>query len=324
MYSKDLLHKLYVSMLRIRICEESLVDPILRREIRCPCHLYSGQEAVAVGVCTPLSDDDYIFGTHRSHGHYLAKGGSLRKMIAEIYGKETGCSGGRGGSMHLIEPERGIMGAVPIVAGTISLALGAALALKIRKSINVTVSFFGDGATGEGVLYESLNFASLKKLPMIFVCENNLYSTHMPIDDCRTNRDIYKIGIPFDIYSIQVDGNNVLDVYDNMLQAIERCRQGNGPVLMECRTYRLRGHVGADDTVQGIHTDIRPLSEIEEWRRRDPIKKFKDDLVARHVLTQEEIEVFDQIVEDEIKDAYAFSADSPYPDKREVERYVFK
>lgn len=323
-YSKELLRKLYLSMLRIRVCEESLVGPILSGEIRCPCHLCSGQEAIAVGVCTPLSDDDYIFGTHRSHGHYLAKGGSLNKMLAEIYGKETGCSGGRGGSMHLIDPERGIMGAAPIVAGTISLALGAALALKIRKSKNLAISFFGDGATGEGVLYESLNFASLKKLPIIFVCENNLYSTHMPIHECRPNRDIYKIGAPFDVFSIQVDGNNVLDVYENMLRVIDYCKEGNGPVLMECMTYRLRGHVGADDNVQGVHTDIRPCSEIEEWGKRDPVQSFKDLLISNDILTQKEIDAIKQRVEFDIRNAYVFAADSPYPDGKELGRYVYK
>ena len=165
--SKDIIIALYKTMLRIRMSEESLVDPIIRGDIKTPVHLYSGEEAIAAGLCSVLSKEDYIFGNHRSHGHYLAKGGDMGRMIAEIYGKETGCSKGRGGSMHLIDPENGIMGIVPIVAGTISLALGASLASHIRNEKRVTVTFFGDGATGEGVLYESLNFAALKKLPII-------------------------------------------------------------------------------------------------------------------------------------------------------------
>ncbi|MEN6508299.1 MAG: thiamine pyrophosphate-dependent dehydrogenase E1 component subunit alpha, partial [Smithella sp.] len=155
-------------MLRIRFAEESFVDPILRGEIRCPCHLYSGEEAIAAGLCASLNDRDYVFGNHRSHGHFLAKGGSLQELVAEIYCRETGCSRGRGGSMHLIDPAVGMLGAAPIVAGTISLAVGAALASSIRRDKRVAVSFFGDGATGEGVLYESMNFASLRKLPIIF------------------------------------------------------------------------------------------------------------------------------------------------------------
>jgi acetoin:2,6-dichlorophenolindophenol oxidoreductase subunit alpha len=177
-YSKKLLKNLYKRMILIRICEESFVEPILSDEVRCPCHLYSGEEAVATGICASLTDRDYIFGNHRSHGHYLAKGGGLKELVAEIYCRESGCSCGRGGSMHLIDPEKGVLGVAPIVAGTVSLALGAALASSIRRDDRVTVSFFGDGATGEGVLYESLNFAALKKLPIIFVCENNLYATH--------------------------------------------------------------------------------------------------------------------------------------------------
>jgi TPP-dependent pyruvate/acetoin dehydrogenase alpha subunit len=180
-YSKDFLRELYRTMLRIWVCEERFVEPILKGEVRCPVHLSTGEEAIATGVCAALSESDYIFGTHRSHGHYLAKGGSMQELVAEVYGKATRCSKGRGGSMHLTCPEKGVVGAVPIVGATISLALGAALASRIRQDHRVTVSFFGDGATGEGVLYESLNFAALKKLPILFVCENNLYSTHMPI-----------------------------------------------------------------------------------------------------------------------------------------------
>src|SRR3989338_4566401 len=161
-YSGKFLENLYRTMLRIRLCEESLVEPILKGEVKCPCHLYSGQEAIATGVCAALDEKDYIFGNHRSHGHYLAKGGSMPELIAEIYGKETGCSRGRGGSMHVIAPDKGVLGATPIVGGTISIAVGAALASKIRKESRATVSFFGDGATGEGVLYESLNFAALQ------------------------------------------------------------------------------------------------------------------------------------------------------------------
>jgi pyruvate dehydrogenase E1 component alpha subunit len=270
-----------------------------------------------------LTKEDYIFGNHRSHGHYLAKGGDLGKMIAEIYGKETGCSRGRGGSMHLIDPENGVLGIVPIVAGTISLALGAALASKIRKDSRVTVSFFGDGATGEGVLYESLNFAALKKLPIIFACENNLYSTHLPISEIRVNENISETAIPFGIKSLRVDGNNVLDVFEAGKNAVEQCRNGNGPVFIEFLTYRMRGHVGPDDNIQGSHTDIRPKNEIESWKEKDPIKMLEKVIYDRKLFDKNQISLLSEEIKNEVEDAMAFAVKSKYPDPADLLKYVY-
>jgi acetoin:2,6-dichlorophenolindophenol oxidoreductase subunit alpha len=323
-HSKNFLLQLYKMMLRIRLCEESFVEPILRGDIRCPVHLCSGEEAVAVGVCSALAERDCLLGGHRSHGHYLAKGGGLKELVSEVYGKKTGCSRGRGGSMHLINPETGMLGSAPIVAGTISMALGVALASKIRKQNMVAVSFFGDGATGEGVLYESLNFASLKKLPIIFVCENNLYSTHMPIRKCRPNNDIYKIAEPFDILSFEVDGNNVVEVYEAAEKAVAHCRQGEGPVFIECKTYRLRGHVGPDDNIQGTHIDIRPEEELAMWRAKDPVEVFGKKLVTDGILNDEDIRNIKKQLEKEIEEAFLFTDTSAYPDESEVMNYVFK
>ncbi|MFA4851861.1 MAG: thiamine pyrophosphate-dependent dehydrogenase E1 component subunit alpha [Bacteroidales bacterium] len=310
-------------MLRIRHCEESIVEPILDGSVRCPVHLYSGQEAIATGVCANLEKSDYIFGNHRSHGHYLAKGGDMNSMVAEIYCKSSGCSRGRGGSMHLIDVENGIMGVAPIVAGTISLALGAALASKIRKDNRVTVSFFGDGATGEGVLYESLNFASLKKLPIIFACENNYYSTHLHISEIRSNNNISDIAKPFDIPTFKVDGNNVLEVYEIAGKAIDLCRN-KGPVFIEFLTYRLRGHVGPDDNIQGTHTDIRPKEEIEHWRKKDPILHFSSYLLDNRIFFKEQLEEIEKQVAEEVINAKAFAIKSEKPPKEELEYYVFK
>jgi acetoin:2,6-dichlorophenolindophenol oxidoreductase subunit alpha len=324
-YSKNFLLGLYKTMLRIRLCEESLIEPILNGDVRTPCHLYSGEEAVATGVCAALSEADYIFGTHRSHGHYLAKGGGMNELVAEIYGKETGCCRGRGGSMHVIDPEKGMVGAAPIVAGTISLALGAALACKIRnEKKRVSVCFFGDGASGEGVLYESMNFASLKKLPILFVCENNFYSTHMPIRECRPTNDIHKIAEPFDIPSFRIDGNDVLEVYKVGQKAVQLCKNDNGPVFIECMTYRLRGHVGPDDNIQGTHTDIRPEEEIDEWRKREPLTNFEKYLTGKRGIRKEEIEKIRYEVENEVEEAYVFTKKSPYPDPVDLAKYVFK
>jgi pyruvate dehydrogenase E1 component alpha subunit len=322
--SKDIILKLYKSMLRIRLCEESLVNPIISGKIKTPVHLYSGEEAVATGLCSLLNSKDYIFGNHRSHGHYLAKGGDMGRMIAEIYGKETGCSHGRGGSMHLIDPENGVVGIVPIVAGTISLALGASLASKIRKDKRVTISFFGDGATGEGVLYESLNFAALKKLPIIFACENNLYSTHLPIREIRVNENISETAIPFGIKSLRVDGNNVLDVYEAGKEAVEHCRKGEGPFFIEFLTYRFRGHVGPDDNIQGSHTDIRPKEEVEKWLKRDPIKLLKEYLKNEKICSEKEILEIDDNVKMEVKEATDFALKSDFPKPSELLNYVYK
>lgn len=323
-YNKDLLKNLYKMMVLIRTSEESLIEPILNQEIACPVHLCSGEEAVPTGVCEALEKTDYIFGTHRSHGHYLAKGGNLGEMIAEIFGKETGCSRGRGGSMHLIDPENGMLGAAPIVGGTISLAVGAALAAKIRKSKQVSVSFFGDGATGEGTLYESMNFAALKKLPIIFACENNLYSTHMPIQEIRVDTNIADLAKPLGIKSSIIDGNDVLEVYKTTQEAVKLCREGKGPYFIEFLTYRQRGHVGPDDNIQGSHTDIRPQEEINAWLKKDPIVNFKKYLLGENILTEDEINLVEKKVYDKVETAQVFAKKSLKPRKEELNKYVFK
>lgn len=323
-FSKDFLHDLYKTMLRIRLCEESLIGPILNREIFCPCHLYSGQEAVAAGICASLTKKDYVFSNHRSHGHFIAKGGSLPEMLAEIYCRETGCSRGRGGSMHLIDPGVGMLGSAPIVSGTISLALGAALASFIRQEDRVAVTFFGDGATGEGVLYESLNYAALMKLPIIFICENNFYATHMPIRECRVQKAIRTIADPFCIENNEVDGNDVLAVYEAGKKAVEKCRKGEGPYFLECLTYRQRGHVGPDDNIQGLHTDIRPPEEVEEWIKKDPIKNFENYLMNHCGLDKAVLQKTRKDVEAEVAAAHVYAKNSPCPDRKDLQRDVFR
>lgn len=323
-YSKEQLVDFYTNMMRIRLCEEGFVEPILNKEIRCPVHLCTGQEAVAVGICSALENDDYIFGNHRSHGHYLAKGGRMRELVAEVFCRETGCSRGRGGSMHLIDPSVGMMGSVPIVAGTIALAMGAALAAQIRNDRRVAVSFFGDGATGEGVLCESLNFAALRKLPVIFVCENNLYSTHLPIDEIRVSQKIYELGIPFGEQSHRLDGNDVLEVHRAARKAVDLCRRGKGPVFLECLTYRMHGHVGPDDNIQGAHTDIRPPKEIEKWRKKDPIKKLERHILKNRIASRKELEEIHAQAENEVRDAHNFARNSSFPREEELSLHVYK
>lgn len=322
-YSKDQLVDFYRSMLRIRMSEEGFIDPINNKEIQCPVHLSCGEEAVAVGVCAALEIKDKIFGNHRSHGQYLAKGGDLGKMVAEVFCRETGCSKGRGGSMHLIDTAVGVLGTAPIVGGTISLALGAGLASWVRESGEVAVSFFGDGATGEGVLCESLNFAALKKLPVIFVCLNNLYSTHLSIDEIRVSRDIHTMALPFGEKSYRLDGNNVFEVFQHANEAVELCRRGEGPIFLECLTYRQRGHVGPDDNIQGSHTDIRPPEEVNEWLKKDPIKRLEKFMLQDSHFSIGDLEVIHNNVADEVGKAFAFARISPTPIKEDLGRYVF-
>lgn len=323
-YTKKLLSSLLLTMHRIRECEEILVEPIAKGEVRTPCHLYTGQEAVAAGVISNLTDKDYVFGTHRSHGHYVAKGGSLRGMMAEIFCREAGCAKGRGGSMHLVAQEKGMLGAAPIVGGTISLALGAALAAHICGDKRVAAAFFGDGATGEGGIYESLNFASLLKLPLIFVCENNLYATHMPIRECRNSENISRIAEPFCIKSWRIDGNDILKVYEAAKEAVALCRAGKGPVFIECLTYRFRGHVGPDDAIQGLHTDIRPPAELKRWLKKDPITRFERYLGSKKLMTPSALAGVKRQAVVEAADAVAFARRSPSPDPRHLEKYVTK
>jgi acetoin:2,6-dichlorophenolindophenol oxidoreductase subunit alpha len=315
---------LYRMMQTIRLTEESFVDPILNKEIRCPVHLCSGQEAVAAGVCSNLKNSDLMFGNHRSHGHFLAKGGSIQELVSEVYCKEDGCARGRGGSMHLINREIGFLGSAPIVGGTISLATGAALAESIRKTDNVVVSFFGDGATGEGTLYESLNFAQIKKLPIIFICENNLYSTHMGIGEIRGNVNIYESAKSFGLTSLREDGNNVIKVEKAFQKAAEQCRSGKGPVFLEFLTYRLMGHVGPNDNVQGTMTDIRPAEELEVWKKNDPILNFRNFLLSNESLNKEEIKKIDTEIINKVEKAHQNASKSRSPSPEEITKYVYQ
>ena len=305
----DLLRGMYVSMLRIRLFEERVAELVEAGEIKTPCHLYIGQEAIAVGVCAALERDDYVWGGHRSHGHYLAKGGDLRAMMAELHGKATGCSKGRGGSMHLVAPEVGILGTVPLVAATIPMAVGAALATQLRRDARVSVSFFGDGATEEGHFHESLNIASVYRLPVLFVCENNLYSSHMQLLERRACDNIDRAGEAHGLPGVRVDGNDVIAVYRAAAVAVERARRGEGPALLECRTYRWRGHVGAS---WDMDVGVKRRDEFKDWLSKDPIARAGQQLRA---LGAEELEL-DRVVHHvrrEVDEAVTFARESPYP-----------
>lgn len=313
---------MYVTMLRIRMLEERVAELVSPpSEIICPCHLYTGQEAVAAGVCSALRKNDYVFSTHRSHGHYIAKGGDLKALMAELYGRAAGCSKGRGGSMHLTSPDVGLPGSSAIVSGTIPLAVGAALAFSIQKKNGVSVAFFGDGAVNEGVFFESLNFASLKKLPVIFICENNLYSTHMPISACLANTDIYKMSEAFNISSVRIDGNNVMEVFETANKAINYARCGMGPTLIECMTYRWRGHVGPNfDVDKGLRTK----EELDYWMDRCPIKALESFLLKHNIVSESEKIQIRESIKEKINEAIIFAKKCPQPNKDNILGDVFR
>lgn len=316
--SPDIFLKMYKTMIKLRKFEESLIEPLINKEIVCPVHLYIGQEAVATGVCMNLRAEDWTFSTHRSHGHYIAKGGDIKTLMAELYGKVTGCSKGRGGSMHLASAVVGLPGSSAIVAGTIPLAVGAALAFSMQKKDAVSVAFFGDGAACEGTFYEALNFAGLKKMPVIFVCENNLYSTHMPISSCLADVNIYKKADIFNMPGIRVNGNDVIEVFKVAKKAIEDARNGKGPTLIECMTYRWRGHVGPS---YDLDKGLRSKEELEYWMNRCPIKTFEEFLFKHGILSKKEkIQIYENI-KSEIEEALTFAKESPYPDPNENESF---
>lgn len=314
-----LMRSMYVTMLRIRLFEERVADLVEAGEIKTPCHLYIGQEAIATGVCAALGRKDYVWGGHRSHGHYLAKGGDLRAMMAELYGKVTGCSRGRGGSMHLVAVDVGILGTVPLVAATIPLAVGSALASKLRGDGNVSVSFFGDGATDEGHFHESVNLAALYRLPVIFICENNFYSSHMHLLEHRAEDNIYKSGEAHGIPGVRLDGNDVIGVYRATVEAVTRTRNGDGPTLLECRTYRWRGHVGP---AWDIDVGVKRKDELQEWLPKDPVARIRACLVELG-MGQEEFESIEQEIRAELEEAVVFARQSPYPDESELLEHVF-
>jgi pyruvate dehydrogenase E1 component alpha subunit len=313
------LARMYESMVRIRAAEERIADLVEAGEIGTPCHLYIGQEAIAAGVCEALDVDDTVWGGHRSHGHYLAKGGSLDGMIAEIYGKASGCAGGRGGSQHLFAPEVGILGTVPLVAATIPLAVGAALAAKLRGDRRVAVSFFGDGATEEGHFHESMNLAAVHKLPVIFVCENNFYASHMALLQRRAKDNIAVAAEVHGVAGEVLDGNDVGAMYTAAATAVERARRGDGPSLLECRTFRWRGHVGP---AWDMDVGVKRKDELAAWRPKDPVTRAAA-LLRAGGWTDAAFADLDARVASELEAAVKAARLAPFPPASELHTHVY-
>ncbi len=269
-------------------------------------HVYIGEEAVATGVCGQLRKDDYVASTHRGHGHALAKGISARDAMAELMGVVTGCSGGRGGTMHLYDPTVGFLGSNGVVPPGILIATGAGLSAKLKGGDQVAVAFFGDGGSNNGAFHEGLNMAATWDIPVIFVCENNMYATEMPFAKATKNTNIASRAAAYGIPGVQVDGNNVLEVYEKTGEAVARARRGEGPTLIECLTYRWFGHHEGDPGVA-----YRTKEEIAAWKARDPIQKLHDDAIAAKLASEQEFKQIDVDIKGELEDAAEFALSSP-------------
>jgi len=305
--AEEKLVEMYRKMLEIRFFEEKVFELYAQNLIPGTIHLYAGEEAVAVGVCSNLREVDYVTSTHRGHGHCIAKGADLKRTMAEILGKSAGYCKGKGGSMHIADFTIGMLGATAVVGAGLPIAVGAGLSITLRKTDQVVACFFGEGASNQGTFHESMNMASVWKLPVIFVCENNLYAMGTRQSRVMNIENIADRAMAYGIPGVVIDGNDVLTVYEATQKAVERARKGEGPSLLECKTYRLRGHSRVDPA------RYRPKAEVEEWLSKDPIKRFEERLMQTKVLTEAEIQQIERGVSAKIEEAVKFAMESPYP-----------
>lgn len=308
MPDRDRLLHIYETMQKIRKFEEAAVALFERNQLRGSVHLYIGEEAVAASVCSALTYSDYITSTHRGHGHAIAKGAELTKAMAELMGKATGYCKGKGGSMHIADFEKGNLGANAIVGGGIPIAVGGGLAEKLKGTKNISVSFFGDGASNQGTFHESLNLASVWKLPVIFVCENNGFAISVPIKQSTSVKDIAVRAGGYDMPGVTVDGNDALAICSAFDKAAARARGGEGPTLIECKTYRWKGHWIGDPEV------YRTKEEIAEWIEKCPIKRLREYLVNKKMSSADELDTIENGVIKAVNEAVQFALTSPEPD----------
>jgi len=310
--SKEKMIQMYTTMYRIRQFESKLQQFFADGKIPGFVHLYLGEEAVAAGACAALEKEDYITSTHRGHGHLIAKGGDLKKMMAEIYGKSTGYCKGKGGSMHIADVDLGILGANGIVGGGGPIAAGAGMAIQYRGDSQVAVCFFGDGASNQGTTQEALNLASAWQLPVVFVNENNGYGISCHISKSMAITDIADRAAGYDMPGVIVDGNDVIAVHEAISAAVDRARKGEGPSLVECKTYRWRGHF------EGDACTYREPGELEDWVKKDPIPRFAQKMLDDKILTQKELDQLHADIDTELKEAIAFAEESPLPEPADM------
>ncbi|GAB6125358.1 thiamine pyrophosphate-dependent dehydrogenase E1 component subunit alpha [Humidesulfovibrio idahonensis] len=312
--------RLLRTMLRIRRVQERIESEYMKDEMKTPVHLYIGQEAIATGVCACLRDDDAINSNHRSHGHYLAKGGDLNALMAELFCKATGCSGGYGGSMHLVDVAHGNMGTSAIVGGGIPIATGQGLAMKMQRQDRVSVVFFGDGAADEGTLYESLNFAMLKQLPVVYVMENNGWAVCSPTATRHCGDNVFHKGAGDRLFTAKIDGNDPELVYETAAKAVARARAGEGPSFIECVTYRILGHAGC---WQQDPKGYRDPAEIDAWRERCPVCSYQQALRAQGLLSETDLNALEAEVGAEIDAAFEYARQSPLPVAEAMHNHLF-
>jgi pyruvate dehydrogenase E1 component alpha subunit len=310
--TKDKLAEMYRKMLEIRLFEEKVFELYGQNLVPGTIHLYAGEEATAVGVCSSLMEDDYITSTHRGHGHCIAKGAELRRTMAEILGKKTGYCKGKGGSMHIADFTINMLGATAVVGAGLPIAVGAGLSIRLRKTNQVVACFFGEGASNQGTFHESINMASAWSLPVIFVCENNLYAMGTRQSRVMNIENVADRAVAYGIPGVTVDGNDVLAVYEASQKAVEQARNGKGPTLIECKTYRHKGHSRVDPA------KYRPKEEVEKWLAKDPIRRFKEKLLQTNALTEIEIRQVETKVSTEIDEAVRFAIESPNPAPEEA------
>jgi pyruvate dehydrogenase E1 component alpha subunit len=315
--SREKLLWMYERMRLIRDFEDRIAGLFAAGELPGFLHFYAGEEAVAVGVCAHLNPDDFITSTHRGHGHCIAKGVDVNQMMAELYGRATGACKGKGGSMHIADVDKGMLGANGIVGGGVPLAAGAGLTAKYNKRGQVAVCFFGDGANNQGAFHEAANLAAIWKLPVIFVCENNGYAEATPVNYATSVQDIAARASAYNIPGLVVDGQDVFAVYEAAGEAVRRARAGEGPTLLECKTYRYYGHFSGDPG------GYRSEEEINEAKRRDCLERFKRQVLDRGLLTQVELDEIDRRSKEAIEQAVAFAKSSPLPSPEEVTTDVY-
>ena len=318
--TKERVLALYRTMKTIRLFEDRIVDVYAKGSVPGLAHLYIGEEAVAAGVCAALRQDDYITSTHRGHGHVIAKGADLKSMMAELFGRKTGCCGGKGGSMHIADMDIGILGANGIAGGGLPIAVGAGWSAKWRGTDQVSTCFFGDGSSNNGTFHESLNLASLHSLPVLFVCENNLYGISVSQRKHQAITDIAVRAKGYDMPGVVVDGNDVLAVYREAAKAVKRARAGKGPTLMECKTYRWRGHHEGDPN-QGER--YRTKEEIKKWMKTCPIARLSQKLVKEKVASKKKLLAMDSEIRDAIDGAVEFAEKSEFPAIEDMYRDVY-
>ena len=315
--SKEQFAELYRKMFEIRSFEEKVFDLYAQNLVPGTIHLYVGEEAVAVGVCSNLWKSDYITSTHRGHGHCIAKGAKLKQIMAEILGKKDGYCKGKGGSMHIADFDMGMLGATAVVGAGIPIAMGAGLSLRLRGLNNVVACFFGDGASNQGTFHEAINMAAVWKLPVIFVCENNVYAMGTRQSEVMLLENVADRAVAYGIPGVAVDGNDVLEVYRAAREAVGRARKGEGPTLIECKTYRHKGHSRIDPA------KYRPQKEVEEWLSRDPIKRLEKKLLQTGVLVETEVRQVEEEVLTRIGEAVEFAIESSYPAAEEALEDVY-